>query len=72
MRLELLLAVAISVFAAGCERTPPKPPVVQAVLAPADHAAEARGKDEAFGASWLAPREVVQARVAKISVQFDW
>jgi hypothetical protein len=30
------------------------------------------GVNEAFGASWLAPREVVQARVAKISVQFDW
>jgi len=30
------------------------------------------GVNETFGASWLAPREVVQARVAKISVQFDW
>jgi hypothetical protein len=30
------------------------------------------GVNETFGASWLAPREIVQARVAKISLQFDW
>jgi len=30
------------------------------------------GVNETFGSTWLAPREVVQARVAKISVQFDW
>jgi hypothetical protein len=30
------------------------------------------GVNETFGVSWLSSREVVQARVANISAQFDW
>ena len=30
------------------------------------------GVNQTFGAGWLSPREIVQARLMKVSVQFDW